>query len=157
MASKRRPKSIECPKYRTPTHQKDPQTLDKEKIRFRFDLFDHEHDLWGIYKDAKTLREFLLFCKNIESQTWGEIKRAVGRKEKGTNNHFLNLDRFSKKAKERINHQNLDKLIGDTLFSIGINNCTRLYGIQEECFFRIIWHDPYHGEEDKAAYPVKKK
>ena len=44
---KRFPTSKEKPNFRTPTHNVDPGSYDKKQIRFRLDLLDFDHELWG--------------------------------------------------------------------------------------------------------------
>lgn len=144
------------PPYRTPTHVCDPKSYDSLELRVHFDLLDFEHDLWGwktLSKDQHI--DFLMFVKAIEKQTWAEIKSAAGGKRHGTNHHSLEIAKFDKKAQERLEELNLHSLVGDSLFSLRMNNVTRIYGLREAEFFRPIWYDPYHDEQSKAAYPVE--
>lgn len=140
---------------RTPTHVCDPQSYDALYLRIRFDLLDFEHDLWGwntLSKDQYI--DFLKFVKAVEKQTWTEIKSAAGGKRHGTNSHNLEISRFDKKAQDRLEELNLYTLVGDSLFSLRMNNVTRIYGAREGEFFRPIWYDPHHDEQNKAAYPL---
>lgn len=150
-----KPKVKEHPPYRQPTHSCDPASYDTMHLRIRCDLLDFEHDLWGweILSTAQYLN-FLRFVHSIEQQTWAEIKGAAGGKSHGTNHHPLEISKFDKKAQKRLEELNLYPIVGDSLFSLRVNNVTRIYGVREEEFFRPIWHDPYHDQHDKAAYPV---
>lgn len=152
----RNPKIKNDPPFRQPTHICDPASFDKMSLRFRFDLLDFDHDLWGWEKlSAQQYINFLKFVRDVEKQTWAEIKLAAGGKRQGTNHHPLEITRFSKNAQKRLQELNLQAIVGDTIFSLRLNNVTRVYGIREIEFFRPIWHDPYHDQADKAAYPLK--
>jgi hypothetical protein len=151
------PKYLQNPKYRQPVTICDPGSFDKLKPRIQFDLLDFDDEYWGWDHLSKAQHiEFLKFIHSIEKITWAEIKETAGGKNKGTNHHSLEIGKFSSRAKLRIQKLNFDFIVGDTLFSLRINNLTRLYGVREEAFFRPIWYDPFHADPKKAAYPVKK-
>ncbi len=151
----RNPKVKRNPSFRKPTINCDPASFDKKEMRFRFDLLDFEHDLWG----WRTLTQecFISFFKSVqcfEKMSWAEIKLAAGGKKKGTNHHPLDIAKFSNDAQKRLGELNLEG-IGDSLFSLRIKGTTRVYGVRQEEMFSPIWHDIYHGDPHKAAYPVK--
>lgn len=149
------PKVKEAPSYRQPNHICDPGSFDKMTLRIRFDLLDFEHELWGWEKlSSEQYIHFLKFIRSLENQSWSEIKLAAGGKAHGTNNHALEISKFNKEAQKRLHELNLDTLIGDTLFSLRMNNITRIYGVRNEEYFRPIWHDPHHDMPEKACYPV---
>jgi len=88
--------------------------------------------------------------RGFEGLTWREIKQASGARSHGTNNHFIEVDKFSKDAKKRIEDLSLNE---DTLFSMHIEVDARLWGIIEPTgHFFVIWFDPEH-----KVYPVGKK
>lgn len=129
-------------------------SFDKRFVRFRFDLLDFDHELWG----WKTLTveqhvHFLKFMQDIEKQTWAEVKWAAGGRNHGTNHHSLEVSKFDKKAQKRLQELNLSSLVGESLFSMRLNNITRIYGMREDQFFLPIWHDPHHDSQEKAVYP----
>lgn len=149
------PKVKTKPPYRQPTHSLDPKSFDKQLLRVRFDLLDFTHDLWGWGTLSKEQHlEFLKFVQSVEKQTWAEIKTVGGGKRKGTNHHPLEIAKFDKKAQKRLTELNLYPIVGDSLFSLRMTSLTRIYGARDEEFFRPIWHDPYHDEKNKAAYPL---
>lgn len=150
------PKIKETPPFRQPKHVCDPASFDKMPLRIRFDLLDFEHDLWGWEKlSSDQYIHFLKFIRSLEKQSWAEIKLTAGGRSHGTNNHALEIAKFNKEAQKRLHELNLDMIIGDTLFSLRVNNVTRVYGVRNEEYFRPIWHDPYHDQPEKAAYPVE--
>ncbi len=140
---------------RQPKHICDPNSFDKQTLKIRFDLMDFDHELWGWEKlSSDQYIHFLKFIQSLEKQTWAEIKLTAGGRAHGTNNHALEITKFNKEAQKRLHELNLDTIIGDTLFSLRLNNITRVYGVRNEEFFRPIWHDPHHDQPEKAAYPV---
>ncbi|MBA3722272.1 MAG: hypothetical protein H0W88_07715 [Parachlamydiaceae bacterium] len=140
---------------RQPTHSCDPTSFDEMTLRFQFDILDFSHELWGWETLTKEQHiHFLKFVNSIEKLTWSEIKATAGGKSHGTNHHSLEIANFAKIAQKRLQELNLDRIAGDTLFSLRINNLTRVYGVREEEFFRPIWHDPFHDQPNKAAYPI---
>lgn len=148
-------KNQEMPPLKQPKHICDPSSFDRMPLRVRFDLLDFEHDLWGWEKlSSEQYIHFLKFIRSLEKQSWAEIKLAAGGKSHGTNNHALEVSKFNKEAQKRLHELNLDTIIGDTLFSLRLNNVTRIYGVRNEEYFRPIWHDPHHDQPEKAAYPV---
>lgn len=150
------PKTKESPSFRQPTHVCDPSSFDRMTLRIQFDLLDFEHELWGWEKlSTEQYIHFLKFIRSLEKQSWAEIKLAAGGKSHGTNNHALEVSKFNKEAQKRLHELNLDTMIGDTLFSLRMNNVTRIYGVRNEEYFRPIWHDPHHDLPEKACYPVE--
>src|ERR1700733_6745853 len=97
------PKSKETPNFRTPTHTADPGSYDRKAVRFRLDLLDFDHELWGWENlTAEETLEVLKLWQGIEKQTWAEIKLAAGGRRKGTNHHSLEVCEFNKIAQDRI-------------------------------------------------------
>jgi len=149
-----KPKIKTPPPFRTPNHVQDPESYDRKHLRLRLDLLDFEHGLWGWHRLSKEeFVVFLKFAQSIEKQTWAEIKTAAGGKRHGSNSHSLIIPGFSKEAQRRLRVLNLDRVVGDSLFSLRLSSVVRVYGARENEYFRPIWHDPYHGDPDKAAYP----
>jgi len=143
------------PSLKQPKHICDPSSFDKMTLKIKFDLMDFDHELWGWEKlSPDQYVYFLKFIHALEKQTWAEIKSTAGGKSHGTNNHPLEIIKFNKKAQKRLHELNLETIIGDTLFSLRLNNATRVYGMRNDEYFRPIWHDPHHDQPEKAAYPV---
>ncbi len=149
------PKVKKAPPYRSPTNILDPSSFDKKSLRIHFDLLDFHHGLWGwnLLSQQQHI-DFLKFIQAMEKQTWAEIKMAAGGRRRGTNHHPLEINKFNTLAQKRLKELNLYDIVGDSLFSLRMNNVTRLYGVREEAFFRPIWHDPHHDHPKKAAYPI---
>lgn len=151
------PKHLQTPNFRQPVAVCDPSSFDKLNPRIHFDLLDFDHEFWGWDNLTKEQHvEVLKFIQSVEKITWAEIKQTSGGKSKGTNHHSLEFEKFSPEAHVRIQDLNFDHIVGDSLFSLRINNLTRLYGVREQAFFRPIWYDPFHDNPKKAAYPATK-
>ncbi|HSX38923.1 MAG TPA: hypothetical protein VLE95_08925 [Chlamydiales bacterium] len=159
MGSKdRNPKIATSPPNRQPVIKGDPASFDKLKLRLRLDLLDIDHPKWGWKRLTKEEHlDFLKFIKDLESQTWAEIRQASGGKGdgKGTNHHPVELHKLRHEAKNRICELRWQGIIGDTIFSLRINATTRLYGHRDEGYFRPIWHDPFHSRNHPdSLYPL---
>lgn len=114
-----------------------------------------DHKLWGWNKLTPKLwfRQILPALKAIEGMTWASLKGAAGGRAQGTNHHSLSVDECTKTARDRLVVLRLDDY--DQIFSLRLANTVRIYGIRDGRALRIIWHDPYHGENRRAVYPVK--
>ncbi len=154
------PKHKEIPSLRQPTAIVDPASYDSLQIRVRFDLLDEDHPHWGWNSVEKAhFVEFLKFLKAVDRTSWFELKKTSKTGfSKGNKHHAIEIAKFRKSARERLHELNIQRLLGDELFSIAINATTRVYGGRDKEFFRPIWHDPFHqyGNE-KSAYPLEKK
>lgn len=84
---------------------------------------------------------------SFETMTWGEIKRQTHDKANKSSNHFVDLENLCPDAQKRLRELN----INENLFSLRINNKTRIYGVLESHVFEILWYDTNH-----EIYPIKK-
>ena len=41
------------------------------------------------------------------------------------------------------------------LFSLRLDATKRVYGIRDRQVLKLLWFDPYHGDNSKAVYPVR--
>lgn len=132
----------------------DPDSYLKQKPVWRFSDFDWNGP-WGectCTARAVHLRAHIeQHLANLESMTWDEIQKAAGGKGdgKGNNNHHIARDKLKKEAIERLNERGI---LADSLFSLRLDQGTRLYGVRENNCLRIVFFDPYHKEHDKCAY-----
>lgn len=83
--------------------------------------------------------------------TWNEILKASGGKAqgKGNNNHDIFRSYLKKEAQQRLSDL---RRFADTLFSLRLDNCTRIYGVRESNCLRIVFFDPFHCDHAKSAY-----
>jgi hypothetical protein len=154
----RNPKHNKSLPFRQPINRADPASYDKLHLRIQFDLLDFDHDLWGWKRLTKEEHlEFLRFIKSMETLTWAQIKLTAGGKGegKGTNHHPIEIYKLRPIAQDRLHELNLHRIIGDTVFSLRLNNISRIYGGRDEQYFRPIWHDPFH-DNQKSVYPLAK-
>ena len=154
----RNPKTAFSVPTRQPISTADPGSFDLLPLRMRLDLLDIDHPTWGWQRLTKEEHlEFLMFIKSLESQNWAEIRKASGGKGegKGTNHHQIELYKLRKQAQARIADLRWERVVGDSIFSLRINNTTRIYGHRDGGNFRPIWHDPYHSRgDDRSVYPL---
>lgn len=150
------------PKYRTaPTSEKqvrasiDPDAYRKEFPVWRFKDFDWEGP-WGEsacrHAITNIKKHIEMHLASFETMTWEEILRASGGKGKngGNNHHPITIDKFSKEARDRLKERGI---LSDTLFSLRLEQCTRIYGVREGSCLRLVFFDPHHCERDgRAAY-----
>ncbi len=155
------PKRREHPQVRQPVSVVDPASYDACPIRVRFDLLDFDHSDWGWTRVSQAEHlEFLRFVQSIEKMTWAELKVSSkgGSTSKGTKHHAIEIIKFRDRAQERLDELNLQRVLGDKLFSMRLDGTTRVYGGRDKEYFRPIWHDPFHeyGNE-QSAYPLDEK
>jgi len=76
-------------------------------------------------------------------RTWRDIKTETHDKDSKTKHHSLSYDQLSESAKERIAKLQLDDYI-DAIFSMRLDNKTRVIGLRDGQFFVVKWFDPNH-------------
>ena len=88
-------------------------------------------------------------CKNIlthlkdrETMTWAEIESQSGGRNKGTNNHAIEVDKLSPKAQKRLAELGLDDI--GKLFSLRAQGKIRIWGVRQANVLKILWFDPKH-------------
>jgi len=143
----RLPTHKENPPYRRPTIVENPGSYDSLGVRIRFDLLDFDHPKWGWDKvTQEQYLEFLRFLQKIEKMTWAEVKVSPkgGTHSKGNKHHSIEIHKFPEEVHERLNKLNLQKVLGDKLFSMRVGGVTRIYGGRDGEYFRPIWYDPLH-------------
>lgn len=132
----------------------DPGNFDRQTPAWRFDRCDQDHEHWGWgAQEAQTL-QFVLheMLPRFEGMTWAQIKQQSGGRNHGTNSHSLSVDGFCARARKRLSEMRLEEV--DTLFSLRHTSGLRVYGIREGRLLHLIWCDPHHKDNEKAAYPT---
>lgn len=135
----------------------DPASTETQTICWQAARMDMDHPLWGWSKlTPKTwFRQILPFLKSIEGLTWAQLKSASGGRSNGTNHHALEVEGCTNGARVRLAELRLDDY--DEIFSLRLSNTVRIYGLRDGRALRIIWHDPYHGQNSQAIYPVRQR
>jgi len=152
----RTPKANYNPVSRQPRTKENPETADNLTPAWQFHRCDDSHAEWGWKKlSEQEYKHVIKQLCSFERMRWHEIKAASGGKAQGhgTNHHSLPIEGFTKSAQSRLRELKLDDI--ETLFSLRLDNMTRLYGIKDGRVLRFIWHDPFHGNA-KGAYPTQK-
>ena len=147
-----------------PADHKQPRTLqggeptqhDRETIVWAFSILDQEGP-WGWRTAAAQAwwREILPKLQDFESMTWAEIMRAAGGRARGNNNHFVQVEKLTRQAKQRLVEINQDDV--SELFSLRLSATTRIYGIRDRRALKLLWYDRHHGVNTQAVYPVRNR
>jgi hypothetical protein len=150
--TKGKPKRVVDAVSGTPKITTDPDSYLQMKPVWRFSSFDWDGP-WGLIacEKAKWRMHVEQHLASFESMTWDEILKASGGKKKGNNNHHIDRGKFTKSAKDRLEKMGI---LGDTLFSLRLESCIRIYGIRVDNCLRILWFDPFHCDKKNgtAAY-----
>jgi len=122
-----------------PKSQNNPDSYDSKTPVWAFKLAADRNCKWAIYCDHFT--EIGLWkLHEFEGMTWADIKRQTHDKGKSSN-HFISLDSLCEEAKAELNPE-IHPV--DQLFSLRIDNLTRLYGFLEQGVFYLFWYDQKH-------------
>jgi hypothetical protein len=149
-----KPKYKNKPSGETARIQQDPESYLKMKPVWRFSDFDwegpfgHECCVSHIANIRSHIEDHLA---SYETMTWEEILKASGGKKegKGNNSHAIARDKFKKKVQKRLDER---KIFADTLFSLRLDQGTRLYGVREINCLRVVFFDPHHKDHSRCAY-----
>ena len=89
-------------------------------------------------------------CKDVldkiiqySARTWRDIRTETHGDDNRTKHHSLSYDQLSESARERIAKLHLDDYI-DAIFSMRLDNKTRIIGLRNGQFFVVKWFDPDH-------------
>lgn len=113
---------------------------------------------WGWNNDrvkSELWTEIVPKLQNFETMTWGEINHASGGRRQGNNHHSIRVMELTSEAQKRL----LDIKQDDTaeIFSFRLTGRTRIYGIRDGRVLKLLWYDPFHGDNRKAVVPVRRK
>lgn len=109
-----------------------------------FDMIDRN----GVFAFDINRQDFnakLFFDKLISfsNMTWSEIMRQTHDKGKSSN-HFLDVDGMSKEARSRYEFMQFVGKYDEQVFSLRLNNTTRVIGIRDGRIFHVVWYDENH-------------
>ena len=133
-----------------------PDEKDLETVVWQFGIADLEGE-WGWKTTAsKDWWEVILpKLKGFESMTWGEIMKASGGRREGTNHHPVKVKELTLQARNRLAEIQQDDI--SELFSLRLDSNRRIYGIRDRRILKLLWYDPYHGDNRRAVYPMQDK
>lgn len=84
--------------------------------------------------------------------TWAEISQVAGDRRRGNNHHHIGVEDLTREAQKRLSEINQDDV--DGIFSFRLAGRKRIYGIREGRVLKLLWYDPFHGDNKKAVVPV---
>ena len=99
--------------------------------------------------------EILPKLQDFESMTWAEIMQAAGGRSRGSNSHFVRVEKLTRQAKDRLVALGQDDV--SELFSLRLSATTRIYGIRDRRALKLLWYDAHHGTNARAVYPVRQR
>ena len=129
-----------------------------ETIVWRFSIVDLDGDWgWRTVASNSWWNEILPKLQHLESMTWEEIMKASGGRSegKGNNSHFVEVRKLTKQAKNRLKEIEQEDI--SQLFSLRLSGTKRIYGIRDRRALKLLWFDIYHGNNNKAVYPLTKR
>ena len=135
---------------------RDPALHDRETIVWAFAVVDRDGPWgWRTVAARDWWTEILPKLQGFESMTWAEIMQAAGGRARGTNSHFVQVERLTRQAKDRLAEIHQDDV--SELFSLRLTATVRVYGTRDRRALKLLWYDPYHGTNARAVYPVRNR
>lgn len=131
-----------------PSFGRDPNSCLQLKPAWQFNNRDIDHHKWGWGNlSADDFMEILntSLCK-FETMTWDEILKTSGGRKDGNNHHNVEIASCCSDAQKRLLELKMDDI--DQLFSLRLDNKTRLWGIKDGGILRFLWFDKEH-----SVYP----
>lgn len=149
---KGQPKAAKAPVDRTPKLGADPNSYLRQKPVWRFADFDWDGP-WGeatcVARIANIREHIEKHLASLESMYWDEILKAAGGRNRGTNSHEINRDKFKGEARKRLEDR---KILAEKIMSLRLDAGTRIYGLREGNCVRLLWFDPDHKDRARCAY-----
>jgi len=147
-------------KYNSGKHTKiDKNTIEKRPVKqtgevfydkypsWAFKRFDFEHPKWGMSGNIENIEKIFKYLTGLEGQKWNEILFTRSGRNKNTRNHYIEMHRLAKNARDRAVDIKADEF--DGLYSLALQSRLRVWGHIDGGVFFIIWIDPDH-----KVYPV---
>lgn len=132
------------PAIKSPRIQEDPESFDKQTIAWHLNVLDIAgHWGWRSCSEDHFWEVILNKVRSFETMTWADILR-------GGNNHQVKVYQICVEAQKRLVEIGQDDI--DELYSLGLANKPRLWGIRDGRIFKVLWWDPEH-----TVYPSDKK
>ena len=133
-----------------------PDNKDLETVVWQFGIADLE-GAWGWKTTAGRdwWKVILPKLKEFETMTWGEIMSAAGGRKEGNNHHPVEVKKLTQQARSRLAEIQQDDI--SELFSLRLGSKKRIYGIRDRRTLKLLWYDPYHGDNRRAVYPMQDK
>lgn len=110
---------------------------------------------WGWDNDevkSQLWTEIVPKLQNFETMTWAEISQVAGGRRRGNNHHHVGVEDLTREAQKRLSEINQDDV--DGIFPFRLAGRKRIYGIREGRVLKLLWYDPFHGDNKKAVVPV---
>ncbi len=138
------------------THREGQNSFQQKPV-WSFEVLDIEGP-WGWNNDKVTSilwTEIVPKLQSFETMTWGEITQQAGGRKHGNNHHFISVEALTRKVQKRLSAIRQDDI--DEIFSFRLKAKTRIYGLTEGQVFKLLWYDPFHGNNREAVVSVTQK
>lgn len=136
-----------------PRQNVSPTSYLAETPVWRFSQFDWEGP-WGLtaLNGCSWYKHISQHLAGFETMAWREILSASGGKREGngTNSHPIPVPNLSPGAQGRLNDL---RIKAESVFSLRLEACVRIYGLQEGRVLKMLWFDPFHDNKDRAVCP----
>lgn len=87
--------------------------------------------------------EILPFLQSLETLTWQEILNYANNKH-----HLIAIETLNKIARDRLYELHIE---AESIMSLRLNGCHRLYGYLEGAVFHLLWFGLNHGDNDTCV------
>ena len=119
-------------------------SIDLCKQIWIFDSVDRDGEFcFDPNRDDMNHKDILDKIVQYSARTWRDIKMETYGDDNKTKHHNLSYDHLSESARERIARLHLDDDV-DAIFSMRLDNRTRIIGLRNSHFFVVKWFDPKH-------------
>lgn len=152
--NKKQPRvNVTLPQGSSVRREFDPSGSDNQTVVWGISTFDLDGP-WGLGALKEVDWNAVLgHMRSFETMTWAEILRASGGRREGNNNHPIPVGELTTAAQKRITAIQLEDI--ETVFSLRCMATVRLYGIRDQRVCKLLWLDPWHGNNRKAVAPTK--
>lgn len=148
--TKKKPRQAQHPKVRTISQEFNPDSYLSLHLSWKFSFMDKEK--WSIFGSA----QYQKFCSVVLPHLIGyEKRRRNGIKASKKQNCSIIIQNLNKCSQARLEELQIE---AESLFSLRINDSTRVYGlIESDGSFEIVWIDFDHGGSADCVCRSRKK
>lgn len=121
-----------------------PAIFKNHYVSWQFRTIDLEPN-WSKKVSSKNLeyyKRILDKLKSFEGSNWNELERQSSGPKGKSKHHSVDVLNIIKEAQKRLKELHLDDI--DQLFSLRLDGKSRVWGIRELGYLKILWFDPDH-------------
>ena len=134
MARRRKPRQDQTPPPSSRNPTSPPADLSNKLFIWNTEKVDLDSEYgWNKATIGIVLQKIIPKLQHFGSMTWEDVKK--------TGSHFIDLDKCSKEAEDRLGEIELEV---EQLFSLRIDGEKRIFGWRQASVFYVLWWDPEH-------------